>query len=219
MSSFHCVFERRMRRAAGAFDLAAVERDAQVVRALVALHHLDPGAEEIDQRIREFAGRRRAAGRAEHGFAGEQLLDRGDPGAGGDRAGRDALVHVADPGELRRLVARSGVAEDRLERGLRRQHAHDGAVLGGDVVEPVGGAQPAGARHVLRHRVGIAGHVPGDVARQRAAEEIETGAGLVADHDVQRLAAIEIGDALVAAARPRRRCRIATRQSHRRILL
>ena len=83
ISSFHCVFERRMRGPAGALDLAAGERDAQIVRALVALHHFDLGAEEVDQRVGELLFGAACRSR-QHGLARQQLLNRGHPGAGRD---------------------------------------------------------------------------------------------------------------------------------------
>jgi hypothetical protein len=43
--------------------------------------------------------------------------------------------------------------------------------------------------------------VPADVARQEAAEKIVAGAGLVADDDAQRLAAVEFRNVVVSGLR------------------
>ena len=56
--------------------------------------------------------------------------------------------------------------------------------------------QPAGARHVLRHDQGIAGHISAEMAHHRPPQLVEPAARARADHDVERLASVEIGSRL-----------------------
>jgi len=67
-----------------------------------------------------------------------------------------------------------------------------GAVLGRDRVEVVGGAQAAGARHVLHHDIGIARDVAAEMARQQARDDVVTAARPVADDQIDLLALVEI---------------------------
>jgi len=74
-----------------------------------------------------------------------------------------------DPVELRRVRADARHAEKLVEEHRLVEDADDGAVLGGDVVEVVGAAHAAGARHVLHHDVRIAGKMCAKVALPEAA--------------------------------------------------
>src|SRR5262249_30508728 len=90
------------------------------------------------------------------------------------------LAHqAADPRELHGLEARLRLlaVEERRRRHAAIDQAVDGAVLGRDVVEVVGGADAAAADHVLHHDVGIAGHIFGHVARDQPAVLVVAAAG------------------------------------------
>ncbi len=122
----------------------------------------------------------------------QHVLELRDAGGLGDAADRDALLHVADPGEFGGLEARRVVTHQRLERDGVHEGGHHRAVLRRDVVEPVGGGEPARAGHVLHDDVRIARDVPAKMARQHARIDVEAGRGFVADHDVDGLALVEI---------------------------
>src|SRR6516165_9588954 len=75
--------------------------------------------------------------------------------------------------------------------GIAAEQTDCGAVLGRDRVEVVGGAQAAGARHVLHHDIGI--------ARQQARDDVVTTARPVAHDQIDLLALIEIVDRRLGA--------------------
>ena len=116
-------------------------------------------------------------------------------------ADADLVVGAADPVELGRVELRALVAEQRIEAGAAADDAEGRAVLGADIVEPVGEPQAAGALHVLRHDVRIAGNVLAHVAREHARIEVVAAADAVADIEIDGLALVEVGHALRAAAR------------------
>src|SRR5262249_19541064 len=81
--------------------------------------------------------------------------------------------------------------------------ADDGAVLGRDVVEKIGGAQAAGAGHVLRDDRRIARDVPAEVARDHASVGVVAAPGAIADNEGDVAAAVEIGERIGTRARER----------------
>ena len=111
----------------------------------------------------------------------------------------DLVADAADPGVAARVVLRRAAADQRLHRHAAADHADRGAVLGRDVVEEIREPQAAGAGHVLRHDVGIAGDVLAHVAREHARIEVVVAAGGVADQQLDGLAAVEVGDRLRVA--------------------
>src|SRR5262249_10236448 len=104
------------------------------------------------------------------------------------------LRDAAEPGESRRRELRPlAAAEQRLEHHARRESGDRRAVLGGDVVEVVDRLEAAGARHVLRDELGVAGDMAAHMARERARIEVVAAAGAEADEERNRLAGIEVG--------------------------
>src|SRR6185503_20474463 len=97
--------------------------------------------------------------------------------------------------------------EQRLDDDAAIENAEARAVLRRRGVEIVGELEAAGARHVLHHHAGIAGHMTADMPRQHAAIEVVAAAGGIADQDLELLAAKEAFDIL-----RRRRARPAERQ-------
>jgi hypothetical protein len=66
--------------------------------------------------------------------------------------------------------------------------------------------QAAGAAQVARHHGGIAWHVAAEVAADRARHLVDAAADPGADHQVERLAAVEVGDRVRARRAGIRQC-------------
>src|SRR5262249_34012636 len=71
------------------------------------------------------------------------------------------------------------------------ENAHDCAVLGGDVVQVISRAQPAGAGHVLHHEVRMTVDVIPHMSREQPAVSIVAARGVRADDQRDRLALVE----------------------------
>ena len=184
----------RERQPADAVHLAAAERDLHVGGPFVAGHDPVLRAEQVLHRQRELAECSGLRGSAEDRLLDQEIVELADPGRLGDAAGAGALVHVADPGELRRLVSRRRIAEDRLGDRRRRERRHHRAVAWRDVVEPVRCDHAGGADHVLHHHRWLARDVAAEMARQHAAVDVVAAADLVPDHERNRLAFVEVGN-------------------------
>src|SRR5262249_29490285 len=72
------------------------------------------------------------------------------------------------------------------------------AVLGGDIVQVVGGTESAGGRHVLWHDRRIARNVVAEVSRDRARINVVAAADRSRDDEADLLALVEIGDCIGA---------------------
>src|SRR5262249_26194939 len=70
----------------------------------------------------------------------------------------------------------------------------DRAVFRGDGIKIVGRLEAAGAAHVLRHHVGVAGKMLAEMSRQQPSIRIVAAAHAVADEKGNGLAAVEILD-------------------------
>ena len=151
-------------------DLAALHREVDVVAAGIAGDDLEFGAEHRVGDARELVGVGRRAGAADHQLLLQQLssnlvmpevcqlthtltslfmlpIQRN-------------LVGSNFAASMPSIGSNAGAASDDAERG---------AVLGRDVVEPVGEHQAAGARHVARNDRRIARDVLAHMAREQAA--------------------------------------------------
>ena len=103
----------------------------------------------------------------------------------------------AEPDEFARVEADPGrVAENGEQRHVAGDRADGGAVVRGDRIEMVRGAQAAGPRHVLHHDRGVAGNVAAEISRDQPRAEIVAAAGTIADDHIDGPAAIKIGDRL-----------------------
>ena len=122
------------------------------------------------------------------------------------------IIGAADPGEFRGVESRAGFAKERIERGAAAGRADDGAVIRRSGVKIIGEPQAAGAFHILRHDGRIAGDVAAEPARDQARIKIVAAADAVADVEIDRFAAIEIGDALRAYRDLRKREREADKR-------
>src|SRR5262249_11710967 len=80
----------------------------------------------------------------------------------------------------------------RIETGTAPDRTKHEAVLGGDVVEPIGEQQAAGAIHVLRGDDRIARDVLAEMTGDQACVDIVTAADAVADHQVDSLARVDV---------------------------
>src|SRR5262245_24554461 len=80
--------------------------------------------------------------------------------------------------------------------------------------------QAAGAAHVARDDRWIAGHVLAEMARDRARDLVDAAAGARADHQVERLAAVEVSDSISSrSARTRQRDQAEPQPAHRALSL
>ena len=96
-----------------------------------------------------------------------------------------------DIGEFRRIIAHRCIGERLFERCRFDDDAERGAILRRDLVKVVGGAQAAGARHVLGDHQRRAGKMFSKMARDHAAVEVVAAAGRVADREGDGLAGEE----------------------------
>ena len=195
--------ERRPGVAAAAVNLAALERDHDVAAARIAGHDLELRAEQVvgDRRI-DHRGRARAGGADRDRF----LLRVVDGAHAAFRPGDHDVVdvhHVADPVELAHVELDAGLPERLVGRRRLAEHREHGAVLGRDLVEPVGGAAAAGARHVLCDHRRLAGDVLAEITREEFAIDVVAAARAIADDQAHGLAAIEVGDVVGCADAPR----------------
>src|SRR5262249_9177287 len=101
------------------------------------------------------------------------------------------VIHAADPVELGRIELGLCRAEQWIESSAASDHAERAAVLGRNVVEPVGEHETAGTRHVLRYNRRIAGDEAAHVTRERPSINVISSAGAVADVKINRLALVE----------------------------
>ena len=125
---------------------------------------------------------------------GQEVVEFGDLGAAvPHHADADLVIGAADPVEPVAVELRGLVAEQRIEAGAAADGADHRAVLVGDVVEPVGEPQAAGAFHVLRRHLRIAGNVLAEMARDQPRVDVVAAADAVADHHVDGLALVELG--------------------------
>jgi hypothetical protein len=90
---------------------------------------------------------------------------------------------------------RAGAPEHLIHRGVLVDGGDHGAVLR-PAIDEIGGANAAGSFHVLNDDARIAGHVLAQIATEGARIEIVAAASAEADDDLDRLALVEIGDAL-----------------------
>ena len=132
---------------------------------------------------------------------GQEVLEFHDLGAAvPHHADADLVIGAADPVEPVAVELRGLVAEQRIEAGAAADGADHRAVLVGDVVEPVGEPQAAGAFHVLRRHRRIAGNVLAEVARDQPRVDVVAAADAVADHHLDGLALVELGRRLGGCA-------------------
>ena len=109
---------------------------------------------------------------------------------------------------MQTLVSLVGVPIHDSRVGSKRAHA---AVLGRDVEDVARCRVAAGARHVLRHHVGMARQMLADVAAERASPQVVAAARPEADDHLHALAGKRVG-----LRRRRRRARADQRGNERR---
>ena len=180
--------ETLSRTLADPVDLAALHGQEHVGRCRKAGDDLELHAEQCIERLRIGVGAGADAGVAHDQLRIVEILERLHLGGiGGDadiRLGRGR----SEPGDLGRIEARSGGPGDRPQGRVARDDPHHAAVLGGEIVDVIGGHEAAGARHVLRHHRRIARQVLADVAGDHAAPQIVAAAGPETDQHLHVLA-------------------------------
>ena len=99
---------------------------------------------------------------------------------------------AADPAEARGVGPQLGGAENLVEIDGLVDHADDGAVLGGLVVEIVGGPDGDGARHVEGDHGRVPGQVVAQMRRDQATIGVVAAAHRIADDEIDGLALVEV---------------------------
>jgi len=196
-----CRHHARQRPAAAALNLAAFEREADVIAAGIAGDDLELGAEHGVEHRGELIGVVTGAGRADGERLRQHILEFADAGGSQRDADADLVIGAADPGEFRGVVSRARFAEQRIERGAPAGGANHAAVARRSTVEIIGQPQAAGAFHVLRHDGGIARDVAAEMARDQPGVKVITTADAVADLQIERFSPVEIGRALCGRRR------------------
>src|SRR5262245_1160956 len=140
----------RPRPATAAVDLAALHREPDVVAAGIAGHDLHLGAEQAVDDARELIGVSGRAGAADGQLLAHEVFELVDAGAVPRDADADLIVGAADPGVFGGVELRTLVSEQRIKASAAPDHPERAAILGPDLVEPVGKPKTPGAVHVLR---------------------------------------------------------------------
>ena len=171
-----------------AFDLGALHSEHRFVGGRIAAHDLELGAEHSIEQRRNDLGEIARPGAGHRRLVALGILDRlhlrGVPHDVNGVTGGEA----ADPDELGGIVLHGGVLERLLDRERLADDAERSAVLRRHIGDVVGGAQRAGARHVLRYDRRIAGKMASEMACNQAAHQVVGAAGRVADIDGDSLA-------------------------------
>jgi hypothetical protein len=184
----------------GAVNLAALHREMDFRRALVAGDDLEFESEQLvgEHRIVELGRARRL--RAHHDLLApgilEHLRGRGVP----DVHGLRLAIGAAEPIELDRIEAHAGRLQQRRGRHAVEGSAHHRAVERPGVVERIGHGEAAGARLILHDDGRLARNMRGQVARKQARIDVVARADADADHEPQRLAVEEGGDVFLLRA-------------------
>lgn len=116
----------------------------------------------------------------------------------------DLVVGAADPGELVGSKLRALGAEQWIERGATADGGEHGAVLGTDIVEPVGEAEASGALHVLGNDGRAARDVLAEMTGQHACIKVVGAAHAVADIKLDVAAFVEFRGGLRICRRLRK---------------
>ena len=177
-----------------AVHLAALERQQGLLRALVALDHLEPGAQQRVHQPRIVGRRRRRGGAADDELVGLQVRHGGDRRRQPHEHQPHLLLRGADPVEFRRHVARRLVLgiEQRLDAHAAPDHADLGAVMAGDVVEIVGRHHAGGAGHLLHDEERMPGQMAAQIGSEQAAVGFVAAAAGGADDELDLLAGEEL---------------------------
>ena len=103
-----------------------------------------------------------------------------------------SVVGVPSQEIFSRIEARAFLAGQRAKRCVACDDAHHRAVFRRGGIDVGGGGEAAGAGHVLRNDVGIAGQVLADMPRDGARPQVIAAAGAEADDHLYGLAGIVI---------------------------
>src|SRR5215471_8503177 len=125
------------------------------------------------------------AGGADHERHLLRILERLDAGRVPSDANADLIVSAAEIIEFGSIVLGTLVAEQRLKRRGAGERPEYGAVLRGDIVEPIGKPHAAASSHVLRQDGRIAGDVLAHMSSDHARIKIvaPTHAGVDVEFD------------------------------------
>ena len=178
---------------AHALHLAALDREVDLRRALVAAHDFELVAEHVIHQQREIDHGGAGRGGADDYFLGGELGDARNRHRVPHEGDVGLAVGAAEPDQLRGVELRARHQERRGRDAVDRD-ADDGAVLGPLREELVGHHHAAGGRLVLHDDNWIAGDMIADVARDNAREQVVAAACGRADHKAQLLAFVEGAD-------------------------
>ena len=197
--------------AAGALNLAALERERDFAAAGIAGDDAKLGAEHVVQQQRQIVGGGARIARADDQLLGQHVLEGLHRCVGAHVADIDVAVGAAEIDELVRIVRHRHVAQQRLQHGAGEDRSRGGAVLGRDRIDVARGAVRSGAAHVLHHDRRIAGHRGAEMPRQQPRIGVVAAAGRRADDHRDLLALVELFDGVL-----RRRQRRGAQQAGQR---
>ena len=188
---------------------AAFDRQRHVAGAGIAFDDLEFGPENgVEDRCVIRRSSTLGAG-CKNSLGGEDVLEGFGRSGGPGGAHTDLLIGGAEVVELLRVVLNLRlVAGQRVHDRAREQRAERGAVLGRHVVEVSGCLVAAGARHVFRHHVRVAGNVFADVAGDSASVDVMPAAWRGADDEIDIATFVERGEIAL------RRCRRGEQAQH-----
>src|SRR5882724_4696803 len=187
-----------------AVDLAALDRDDDLVEARIAGYSLDRPVFILGEHARDDSIFGARIERADHKLLlrGLEFRDRRNASAPRDpkRIGRTA--GATDVGKLRDVVIdallRHHIAQ---EESATPRHAEREGVRRRDIVEMIGKDDPARALHIARHDDGITRNIFGEVAREHTHFAVDAAAWRKTRNNRERLAGVEILPAAGAARR------------------
>src|SRR5262249_32129052 len=140
-----------------------------------------------------------AAGRADDQLTVEDLLECCDSTLAPRRADRNLVVGAAEPVEFRRLDDPSRLAEQRIERDAARERADGGAVLRGDLIEPVRQREACRTDHLTGNKGWISRDMPAHETREEARVDVVDAADAEPDINVDALVLVEIRNRRLSA--------------------
>src|SRR6266511_3432167 len=195
--------DARPRPAASPHHFAAFHCQVDVITAGIAGDDLELGMQRGIENLGKLIGISGWTRSPDCQLFVHDVLKLGDAARVPGDTDADFIVHAADPVELGRIELSLRGAEQGIESSTASDHAECGAVLGPDVVKPVGEHEATGTRHVLRHDGRITRNEAPHVTRECSSIDVVSAPGAVADVKIDRLALVEARQSLRMTQRGR----------------